>query len=98
MRCLIAITMALFVNSAQADTYNYVCADQGKSYPLQVDDKRNILTWKGAAYNISRQFNCGKYGWHAGNDYASFDFCTATQGYADFEQDGRRIECNLERR
>jgi hypothetical protein len=98
MRRLIAITTVLFINSAHAETYNYLCTDHGKSYPLKVDDKQNTLVWKGAIYKIKTQLDCAKYGWHAEKERASFDFCTATQGYADFEQNGTRIECNLKRR
>ena len=97
MKRLIVITTALFINSAHADTYNYACTDRGKSYPLKVDDKQNTLTWKGNIYKIKPQEDCGKFGWLAEKDGASFDFCTATKGYADFEQDGRQIQCNLRR-
>jgi uncharacterized protein YecT (DUF1311 family) len=95
MRLLIAITTALFINSAHADTYNYVCTDHGKSYPLKVDDEQNILAWRGNIYKIKRQLDCAKYGWRAEKEDASFDFCTATQGYADFELNGAHIECNV---
>jgi hypothetical protein len=97
MRTLIVITTAFFINSAHADTYTYVCTDHGRSYPLKVDDKQNTLAWKGSIYKIKRQLDCAKYGWRAEKDGASFDFCTATQGYADFEQNGTRIECNMKR-
>ena len=97
MRRLIVITTALFINSAHADTYNYVCTDRGRSYPLKVDDKQNTLAWKGSIYKIKTQEDCPKFGWHAEKEGASFDFCTATKGYADFEQNGTRIECNLKR-
>ena len=50
--------------------------------------------WK---YKIKPQEDCGKFGWIAEKDGASFDFCTATKGYADFEQNGRRIQSNLKR-
>jgi hypothetical protein len=97
MKRLIVITTALFINSAHADTYNYACTDRGKSYPLKVDDTQNSLTWKGNIYKIKPQEDCGKMGWLAEKDGTSFEFCTATKGYADFEQNGRRIQCNLKR-
>jgi len=97
IRCLIVITAAIFINSAHAEIYNYVCTDHGRAYPLKVDDKNNILTWKGEIYRIKIQEECAKFGWHAKKDGVSFDFCTATQGYADFEQNGTRIQCDLKR-
>jgi hypothetical protein len=98
MRRLIVITTALFINSAHADIYNYVCRDHGRSFPLKVDDEQNTITWKGSIYKIKVQEDCGKLGWHAEKDGASFDFCTATKGYASLEQNGTEIECNLKRR
>ena len=97
LRRLIVITTALYINSAHADTYNYVCNDHGRSYPLKVDDKQSTLTWKGSIYKIKEQEDCGKFGWRAEKDGASFDFCTATKGYADFELNGTSIQCNLKR-
>jgi hypothetical protein len=93
MRSLIVIATAFFINSAHADTYTYVCTDHGMYYPLKVDDKQNTLAWKGSIYKIKPQEDCAKFGWRAEKDGASFDFCAATQGYADFEQKGARIQC-----
>lgn len=90
--------LATLITSAHADTYNYICKDHGKSLPLKVDDTQNILEWKGATYKIKENEECAKYGWRAEKDGASFDFCTATQGYADFQQNGINIQCNLKRR
>lgn len=97
MRYLIVIPAALLIHSAHADTYNYTCKDRGKSHSLTVDDEQNTLTWKGTVYKIKPQEDCGKMGWLAEKNGASFDFCTATKGYADFQQDGRQIQCNLKR-
>jgi hypothetical protein len=98
MERLIVIALAtLSLPSAHADTYNYVCKDHGKSYPLKVDDKQNTLAWKGNTYRIKTQEDCAKFGWHAERNGASFDFCTATKGYADFEENGARIQCDLKR-
>jgi hypothetical protein len=100
-----AVTTALFISSAHAETYNYVCTDHGRSYPLKVDDTQNTLAWKGSVYKITRQEDwlakqiCAKYGWHAEKDDASFDFCTATQGGGGIQKnDGTTIQCNLKGR
>ena len=63
-----------------------------------MDDTQNILEWKGATYKIKENPDCAKFGWHAEKDGASFDFCTATQGYAAIEQNGTEIQCDLKRR
>jgi hypothetical protein len=97
MRSPIVVATALLITSAHADTYVYVCTDHGRAYPLKVDDKQNILAWKGNLYRIEPQENCAKFGWHAEKNGVSFDFCTATQGYADFEQNGTRIQCDMGR-
>jgi hypothetical protein len=64
---------------ANAYVYNYACTDHGKSYPLRVDDAKNVLEWKGAIYKI-RTTDCGRAGWHAEGGGEPFDFCTATKG------------------
>jgi hypothetical protein len=91
------IALALGINPAQAVTYSYVCKDHGKKYPLTLDDVRNTLSWKGEVYTIKQVEDCGRYGWHAQKDGAGFDFCTATQGYADFELNGSKIVCDMKR-
>ena len=58
----------------------------GKTYPLRVDDNKNVLEWRGKRYSITdAPFDdpdgCAKYGWHAKGNGTSFTFCTATQGY-----------------
>jgi|ERR1700694_3171931 len=99
MKWIIVTTLiALSTTSAHADTYNYVCQDHGKSFPLKVDDTQNTLEWRGATYKIKENADCAKFGWHAEKDGASFDFCTATQGYADIQQNGTDTQCNLKRR
>jgi hypothetical protein len=100
IKTLIAAAALLVVTGAtHADTFTYVCKDHGRSYPLKVDNKQNTLTWKGSVYKIKPQEGCAKYGWHAEKDGASFDFCTATKGYAGFENAtppiGTDIECNF---
>ena len=71
----------------------------GKTYPLRVDDNKNVLEWRGKKYSLTEQPNCGKYGWHAEGNGTSFDFCTATQGYGAIEdKDGDiKVRCDLKR-
>ena len=54
-RTIISALVAISANSAQANTYNYVCKDQGKSFPLKVDDAQNTLEWKGTTYKIKKR-------------------------------------------
>jgi hypothetical protein len=96
MKYIIVGFIALAASSANASVFNYVCKDHGKPYSLKVDDEKNLLTWKGRTYAISVT-DCGRAGWHAERDGTSFEFCTATKGYADFEQNGVKIECDLKR-
>jgi hypothetical protein len=70
----------------------------GKTYPLRVDDSKYVLEWRGKNYSLTVQPNCAKYGWHAEGNGASFDFCTATQGYGAIEnKDEVRVQCDLKR-
>lgn len=92
MSCPLSTTVA-----ANAETYNYSCKVDGKSYPLRVDASASILEWRGAKYRIN-EIECGRVGWHAEGNGTSFDFCTATQGYADIEKDGNvQVQCGLKR-
>lgn len=84
--------------SKAPDTYNYICKDQGQSWSLKVDAERNVLEWRNMVYRIKETENCAKFGWRAQRDGISFDFCTATQGYADFQLNGRPVQCDLKRR
>jgi hypothetical protein len=90
--------------AAYADIYNYSCKVDGMSYPLRVDDNKNVLEWRGKNYSLTVATfegpdGCAKYGWRAEGNGTSFTFCTATQGYADIEKDGNvEAECNLKRR
>lgn len=95
---IVSALVAISTNSAHADTYNYVCKDHGKSFPLKVDDAQNSLEWKGTTYKIKENEDCAKFGWRAEKDGTSFDFCTATKGYAGIEQNGIKIPCDLKRR
>lgn len=96
-RIIISALVAISTISVHAETYNYVCKDHGKSLPLKVDDTQNTLEWKGTTYKI-KETDCAKFGWRAEKDGASFDFCTATKGYAGIEQNGIEIPCDLKRR
>ena len=63
-----------------------------------MDDTANTLEWKGKEYNLT-DADCGRVGWHAERNGTSFDFCTATQGYADIEKDENvKVQCDLKRR
>jgi hypothetical protein len=81
------------------DGYDGCDVVDGKTYPLRVDETRNILEWRGKKYSLTPQVDCVKYGWHAeSSNGTSFDFCTATQGYGDIEDKGVvKVRCNLER-
>jgi hypothetical protein len=90
--------------SANAETYNYSCKLDGKTHPLWVDDSKNTLEWRAKEYRIASangrdKVVCAKAGWHAERNGTSFDFCVATQGYADIEKDGNvEVECELKKR
>lgn len=89
----------LFPKIVSDDGYDGCDVVGGKTYPLRVDDNKNILEWRGNKYSLTEQLNCGKYGWHAEGNGASFDFCGATKGYAAIEdKDGNvKVRCNLKR-
>ena len=70
----------------------------GKTYPLRVDDNKNVLEWRGKKYSLTVSEDCGKYGWHAAGNGTSYDFCGATQGYAAIQdKDGVKVQCDLKR-
>ena len=93
-RALVLFGATFFIQVANADTYTYVCNDQGKNYSLKVDDTKNTLAWRGVVYNLPEYADCAKFGWRAEKGSVSFDFCTATQGYAYFELNGTEIKCD----
>jgi Bacterial SH3 domain len=75
-----------------------------KMYPLRVDETKMTLEWRGKKYSLTMQPDCAKYGSHAEGNGTSFDFCTATQGYAAIEDTRQewesrlvQAECNLKR-
>lgn len=85
------------------EIYDYSCKVDGKTSPLRVDANAKILVWRGAEYTISDanspdKIVCAKAGWHAEGNGTSFDFCAATQGYAEIEKDGNvEAACDLKR-
>lgn len=95
---LISVLATLVSSSACAETHNYVCKENGQTSQLKVDDTKNILQWKGETYRLRETEDCAKYGWRAEKDGITFDFCTATQGYADFQYRRKTVLCNLQRR
>ncbi|QUS38028.1 hypothetical protein RPMA_03510 [Tardiphaga alba] len=97
-RFLIGAFAALVSSSASADTYNYICKENGQTSQLKVDDTKNILQWKDETYRLRATEDCAKYGWRAEKDGIAFDFCTATQGYADFQYRSKTVQCNLQRK
>lgn len=82
---------------AQAEIYHYVCKSQGRTSALKVDATNMTLEWLGVTYKI-KETECGRAGWHAERDGMSFDFCTATEGYADFKLPTGTVQCDLQRR
>jgi hypothetical protein len=103
MKLTIALIFAsLSTTVVYAKTYNYSCKVDGKTYPLRVDDNKNVLEWRGKKYSLTENSGpdgCAKYGWHAEGNGTSFDFCAVTQGGAYIEaKDGNdEVECNLKR-
>jgi hypothetical protein len=75
----------------------------GKTYPLRVDDNKNVLEWRGKKYSLTdatadEPDGCGKAGWHAKGNGTSFTFCAATQGYGAIQDKGDvKVRCNLKR-
>lgn len=87
-----------------SDGYDGCEEIDGKTYPLRVDENKNVLEWRGKKYKLTiasadEPNGCAKYGWRAEGNGTSFTFCTATQGYGAIEdKDGNvRVRCNLKR-
>ena len=104
MKLTIALIFAsLSTTVVYAEIYNYSCKVDGKTYPLRVDDNKNVLEWRGKKYSLTiasadEPDGCAKYGWHAEGNGTSFTFCAATQGYGAIEdKDGVKVRCNLKR-
>ncbi|WP_164635340.1 hypothetical protein [Rhodopseudomonas sp. BR0G17] len=113
------VLSAFVATPAKAEIYNYTCRScmfpsiprdgsdgcevVGRGYPLRVDDKKNVLDWRGKRYNLTeapadQPYGCAKYGWHAKGNGTSFTFCVATQGYGAIEDKGDvRVRCDLKK-
>ena len=96
-RILVVAIALLFASQAEADRFSYTCRQNGKSLPVKIDDEKNILTWKGKIYTIKVEEGCAKFGWRAERRGEAFDFCTATQGYADFKEGDELVRCDQDR-
>jgi hypothetical protein len=96
-RILVVAAAVLLASQAQADKFSYTCRQNGKSLPVKIDDVKNTLTWKGRTYAIKVEESCAKFGWHAERKGEAFDFCTATQGYADFKDGDKLVQCDQDR-
>ncbi|KIU28812.1 hypothetical protein SR39_25115 [Methylobacterium radiotolerans] len=96
-RFIIVVTLAVLAVPAHADTFSYNCRVNGKSLKVKIDDTKNTLTWRGNVYKIKPEESCAKFGWRAERKGEAFNFCTATQGYADFQEGGKTIQCDQDR-
>jgi len=112
-KCAASVVPRKETTSSPANTrdviiFNYSCKVHGKTYPLRLDETKKVLEWRGKRYSIvsssgspsGSQPDCAKYGWHVEGNGTSFDFCSATQGYAAIQdKDGNdRVKCNLQGR
>lgn len=96
MRTLIILVSTLLPWSANADIFNYKCKANGKLLYAKIDTLANTFQWRGKTYKIVEQPECAKYGWRASGNGRSFDACTATRGYLDFEdENGQTAVCGL---
>ena len=78
---------------SDCEYYEYACTVNGEWHPLQMRlclSNGNSIKWMGYEYKLSFLDNCPRFGWHAEGITTpieiSFDFCTATQGYAFFKK------------
>ncbi|QDM28415.1 hypothetical protein FNL56_21580 [Tardiphaga sp. vice304] len=119
---LVVAAFSVPMGFACAETFNYSCKAcifpnssdgygcddvvDGKTYPLRVDDSKNVLEWRGKKYSVSNandpnkdEIVCAKAGWHAEGNGTSFTFCAATQGYGSIQDKNGdvRVQCNLKR-
>ena len=97
MKKFIIVAGLLASTVAHAETYNYSCKVDGKTYPLRVDDVSNTLEWRGKKHNLTPA-ECGRVGWHAEGNGTSFNFCTATKGVAGiYKGETEEADCTLQR-
>lgn len=97
IRFVFLVSVAVNISPAHAETYTYRCKAGGQALLLKIDDKRSELVWRGKIYKIKVEDSCAKFGWRAERTGESFDFCTATQGVAGFEERGSSVQCDQER-
>ena len=97
MRSVISIAAILMLSTApsHAFLFEYACKAQGKSLNIFIDTDASTFKWRGKTYQIRDQESCAKSGWRVTRQGEAFDFCTATKGYADFEDRGVAVTCNL---
>ena len=86
-RFIIAAALVVLASPSHAD----------KSLKVKVDDTKNTLTWRGNVYKIKPEESCAKFGWRAERPGQAFNFCTATQGYANFQEGDKTIQCDQDR-
>lgn len=96
-RLVLATALALLTYRVEAATLNYACRVDGKLLVIKVDDAKNTLVWRGKTYRIQIEESCARFGWRAERNGEVFNFCAATQGYADFREGGRLIQCDQRR-
>lgn len=95
---IVAVLVAHLAAPAYADTFGYTCQIEGRSLMLEIDDVKKTLRWRGKIYVIESELSldeCPKLGWRAKRAGEFIEFCTATQGYADFQEGSANIECKL---
>lgn len=96
-RFVIVAVLAALAAPSHAETFSYNCRVNGKSLKVKINDAKNTLTWRGNIYTIKPEESCAKFGWRAERKGEAFNFCTATQGYADFQEGDKLIQCDQDR-
>ncbi|MCJ2070988.1 hypothetical protein MKK75_19710 [Methylobacterium sp. J-030] len=97
-RRIIALAL-VFISAYPADaaTIKYKCLADGKTLYAKIDDTNNTLAWKRKTFKLTETDECAKFGWRAERNGEGFNFCTATQGYAEFQEGGKLIRCDQSR-
>lgn len=96
-RFMIVAALALVAIPARADKFSYNCRVNGKKLKVKIDDVKNTLIWRGNVYKIKTEGSCAKFGWRVERPGEAFNFCTATQGYADFQEGDKLVQCDQDR-
>ncbi|MCX8254599.1 hypothetical protein RHAL1_03732 [Beijerinckiaceae bacterium RH AL1] len=89
-----AIVIVCMCSAAHADIYVYKCKFGGKASLLKLDDAKKTLQWLGKTYRISDQPQCPRLGWRAEKGNVAFNFCTATEGMAQFQFGSSQVQCD----